>query len=111
MWQVNGGNQLIMYEGDYNINLPFIITNVTVGTSSAEKIIITIRKTINSEALITKEYANVSNNTVVFVLTAADTALLPAGNYVYSVQWVKTGTGAFSNTIIPAGELKVVAHA
>lgn len=111
MWQVNGGNQLVMYEGDYNINLPFIITNVTIGTSSVEKIKITIRKNISSEVLVTKEYANISSNTVTFTLTSAETALLPAGDYVYSVVWTKTGTGAFSNTIIPAGEFKVVAHA
>ena len=109
MWQVNNSNQLIMNEGDYNINLPFIITNVTV--ASGDHLIITIKRDITSDTLITKNYTGITDNTFNFTLTSSETALLPAGEYKYSLRWTGgTGASAFATTIIAEAKLTVVAH-
>lgn len=100
MWQSNDIN-IQMTEGDYGIELPITISGVTLGASDALKVTIAHGET----AIIEKEFTNISNNTINLVLTESESALLPIGTYVYSIDWYQNG--AFLCNIVPMALFKV----
>lgn len=102
-WYVNGNN-LQMAEGDYGIALPVTITGVTF--VAADSVKLTFKDRMNGNTILTKDFTNISQNTVSLELTAAESALLPVGSYVYSLDWHQNG--AFMCNIIPCATLKVV---
>lgn len=101
MWAVSG-NYLTMCEGDWGVQLPVTISGVTFSNNDAVKIVIKKGDTV----LITKDYDNISQNTVNLELTEAESSLLPVGNYTYSLDWYQDG--AFMCNIIPTAAFKVV---
>ena len=101
MWAVSG-NYLTMCEGDWGVQLPVTISGVTFSNNDAVKIVIKKGDTV----LITKDYDNISQNTVNLELTEAESALLPVGSYTYSLDWYQDG--AFMCNIIPTAAFKVV---
>ena len=104
MWVVDGVD-LTMTEGDYGIAVPMTIHDVALTASDTFKI--TVKPGKNQTALIEKEYSEITNNTVQFSLTAAESALLKAGvTYVYSLDWYQEGS--FLCNLIPAATIKVV---
>ena len=103
MWVVNK-QTLQMVEGDWGIELPISIDGVTL--TASDEVLITIKTEKNGETVLTKNYENVSENTIDFSLTEAETALLPVGSYVYSLDWYQDG--AFMCNIIPSAAFKVV---
>ena len=103
MWNVNG-NDITMTEGDYGLELPITFSDVTLTNADAVKL--TIKATPNGTALIEKTFTGISENTVNFKLTAAESALLPVGKYVYVLDWYQDGE--FFCNAIPMAAFKVV---
>ena len=102
MWGVIGNN-LQMAEGDYGLTLPITISGTEL--TAADTIKLTIKRTRNGEAIIERDMIP-SENTVNFTITAAESAQLPVGVYVYALDWYRNGQ--FMCNIIPIGTLKVV---
>lgn len=103
MWVV-AGNTLQMAEDDYGLALPVTIEGTTLGENDSIRIV--IKKRIDGNVILTKEFTNITQNTVELVLTEAESELLPVGSYVYSLDWYQDGT--FMCNIILSGVLKVV---
>lgn len=102
MWGVIGNN-LQMAEGDYGLTLPITISGTEL--TAADTIKLTIKAAKDGEAIIEREMIP-TDNTVSFTITAAETALLTVGVYVYALDWYRGGQ--FMCNIIPIGTLKVV---
>jgi hypothetical protein len=102
-WSVNGQN-LAMAEGDYGIKLPVTIKGTTLGAQDSIKL--TFKAAVNGEEILSKEFDGIIDNTVSLELTEEESALLPVGAYVYSLDWYQSGN--FMCNIIPSASLKVV---
>lgn len=96
MWNVNGIT-LNMTEGDWGVKLPVTVTGVTFTANDSVRIKIQRDET----TIIEKEYTNITNNTFDLEFTEAESALLPVGSYLYSLDWYQDG--AFMCNIIPSG--------
>lgn len=103
MWDVRN-NDLTMTEGDFGIILPVTINGATLETD--DSIRLTIKDTQNGEAIVTKEFSNIVDNTFDFEISETETALLKVGVYVYSLDWFQNGN--FMCNIIPCAKFKVV---
>ena len=106
MWAVNG-NDLRMCEGDWGVQLPITISGVTF--SNNDELILTVKEKLNGTTLITKNYTNITQNTITLEVTEVESALLKVGVYVYSLDWFQNG--AFLCNIIPTAIFKVVEKA
>lgn len=106
MWNVNGNN-LTMCEGDFGVHLPITITGPTFTSSDAVKL--TVKNDINGDTIIEKDFDNIQQNTINLILTASESALLPVGKYVYSLDWYQSGQ--FLCNVIPTAVFKVVGKA
>ena len=102
-WNVTGQN-LSIVEGDFGIALPVEIGGVTLGAQDSIKL--TFKAAVNGEAILAKEFDGIIDNTVSLELTEEETALLPVGAYVYSLDWYQSGN--FMCNIIPSASFKVV---
>ena len=102
-WNVTGQN-LSIVEGDFGIALPVEIGGVTLGAQDSIKL--TFKTAVNGEEILTKEFDGIIDNTVSLELTEEETALLPVGAYVYSLDWYQSGN--FMCNIIPSASFKVV---
>lgn len=96
MWNVNGIT-LNMTEGDWGVKLPVTVTGVTFTANDSVRVKIQRDET----TIIEKEYTNITNNTFDLEFTEAESALLPVGSYLYSLDWYQDG--AFMCNIIPSG--------
>ena len=96
MWNVNGIT-LNMTEGDWGVKLPVTVTGVTFTANDSVRIKIQQDET----TIIEKEYTNITQNTFDLEFTEAESALLPVGSYLYSLDWYQDG--AFMCNIIPSG--------
>lgn len=96
MWNVNGIT-LNMTEGDWGVKLPVTVTGVTFAANDSVRIKIQRDET----TIIEKEYTNITQNTFDLEFTEAESALLPVGSYLYSLDWYQDG--AFMCNIIPSG--------
>ena len=103
MWNVTGTN-LQMAEGDYGIALPVTISGTTL--TENDSIRFTFKNNPNGETILTKEYTEISQNTVQLVLSEAESELFPIGVYFFSLDWYQSGV--FMCNIIPQAVLKVV---
>lgn len=101
MWIVINNN-LSMAEGDWGIQLPITITGATFAANDSVRVTIKSGET----TVIQKDYTDITNNTVNLEFTDAESALLPVGSYLYSLDWYQNG--AFMCNIIPSAVLKVV---
>ena len=103
MWNVTG-TSLQMVEGDYGIQLPVTVSGTTLTASDSLRFV--FKTAPNGETILTKEYTNITQNTVNLELTDAESALFSVGNYFYSLDWYQSGV--FMCNIIPQAVLKVV---
>ena len=103
MWNANGNN-LQMCEGDWGIQLPVKVDNITFAASDVLRF--TFKDQKNGNLLLTKEYANIQQNTVNLEFTEAETSVFAVGTFVYALDWYQDG--AFMCNIIPSALLKVV---
>ncbi|MBO5143035.1 MAG: hypothetical protein J6C46_08650 [Clostridia bacterium] len=95
--------KLEMTEGDYGTALPMVISGGVLDTD--EKIKISIYDYKTHVIKVVKEYSNITNGTFDFSLTKEESALLPVGDYVYSVEWFQEDT--FVGTLINAEDFTV----
>ncbi len=103
MWAAMGQG-LEMTEGDWGIQLPITVNGVTFAANDEIKLIIKNKR--NGDTILEKTYGNITDNTINLELTEAESALLPAGAYVYSLDWYQDG--AFLCNVIPLASFKVV---
>lgn len=103
-WSVNGNN-LTICEGDWGVQLKVNLGEEMVLTAS-DKVLFTFKTQKNGEVLFTKEYGDIQDNIVWLEFTEAESAQLPVGTYVYSLDWYQDG--AFLCNITPSALLKVV---
>ena len=103
MWSVNK-NDLTMAENDFGIKLPITISGMTFAAGDCIRIV--IKKAVNGAEILTKEFTNIQQNTIDLELTAAESALLPIGKYVYRLDVYENGN--FLCNLIPSAALKVV---
>ena len=106
MWAVSGIN-LQMAEGDYGISLPITVHGTELGGNDSLKVTIKTRK--NGETILEKNFSDIEDNTVELELTQTESAKLPVGVYVYSLDWYQNGI--FMCNIILCGMFKVVGKA
>lgn len=78
--------KITMIEGDFGIVLPITISAEQELTPS-DKFSINIYKDLDGEALVSKEYSNLTDNTIEFKLTLEESLKLPVGNYIYDIDW------------------------
>lgn len=103
MWAVSGIN-LQMAEGDYGISLPITVHGTELGGNDSLRVTIKTRK--NGETILEKNYSDIEDNTVELELTQTESAKLPAGVYVYSLDWYQNGI--FMCNIVLCSLFKVV---
>lgn len=87
-----------MCEGDYGIELPISIDGAEL--TDGDNLMITIKDVINGTQYLQKSFTDALS------LTAAESALLPVGRYVYALDWYHNTT--FLCNIIPKAPFKVV---
>ena len=104
MWKVNQTN-LSMVEGDYGLALPITVRGTTL--AAGDSISFKVKKLSNRETVLDKTFANSENNTFSFEITSTETARLPAGDYVYVLDWYRNGV--FMCNIIRDGVFRVEA--
>ena len=102
MWIVNSMG-IKMAEGDYGVGLDFVIDGATLTTDDSIKF--TFKDAINGTTILEKEITAPESNTITLELTAAESALLPIGQYVYSMDWYQNGE--FLCNLVLAGILTV----
>lgn len=97
------GKKIVMTEEDYGLYLPIRIIGATF--ESNDKIKLYIKQKKDGESLIEKEFLNIADNTINFVLTEQESALLPKGTYIYVLDWYRDEE--FLCNIVPSGVLEV----
>ena len=102
MWTILAGQTIQMVDGDYGLELPIMINGVTLGGS--DEIMLKIAR--GNDVLIEKTYGNISDNKVNPVLSEAETALLPVGNYCWGLDWYRDGV--FMCNVVARNGFKVV---
>ena len=102
------GNNLTMTEEDFGVELP-VTVDVGVTLSELDEIELVVKDKLHGEDLITKTFSNIVNNTVSLVISRAESALLPIGDYVYRLDWLQAGH--FMCNVIDAAKFKVVKKA
>ncbi len=103
MWAVSGIN-LQMAEGDYGISLPITVHGTELGGNDSLRVTIKTRK--NGETILEKNFSDIEDNTVELELTQTESAKLPVGVYVYSLDWYQNGI--FMCNIVLCSLFKVV---
>lgn len=103
MWIANNLD-FKMVEGDWGVELPITFEDITLTASDELKFV--IKSASDGDVLVTKVFTNISENTINLALTASETALLPVGTYVYSLDWYQSG--AFMCNLVPCGVFRVV---
>ena len=103
MWKV-AGQTIKMTEGDYGIKLPITISGVTF--TAQDSVLFTLKTGDNGNTLLTKNFNNITQNTINLELTEAESNSLSVGDYVYSLDWYQDGV--FLCNIIPTAAFKVV---
>lgn len=103
MWVATGKN-LQMSEGDYGVALQYKMKGITFDVADSVKI--TIKTDLDGAELVTKTYSNIQNNTVPISFTAAESAKLKPGDWVYILDWYRDGT--FMYNIVNGASFKVV---
>lgn len=105
MWKTKkNSTEISMTEGDFGISVPY---KVTIGAiiDTADSVLMTIKTEKNGEALFTKTFTDIANNTIDLSFTEAESEQLEVGSYLYTMDWYK-GT-QFYYCIVDDGKLKV----
>lgn len=98
-------SEIEMVEGDYGLTLPITLQNSNTTFSKEDCFSIKIFKEIDGKPIITKEYSNISNNTIEFSLTQEESNLLPKGRYYYDIDWFQDNN--FLGNIVRKKRFKV----
>lgn len=106
MWEVKDTN-IKMTVGDYGVALPFNFHDITI--SSGDAMLVTIKRFPNGAAKIEKSFFEITGGKIDLVFTAEESAELPVGKYVYSLDWYHDG--AFKCCLIDKARFEVVGKA
>ena len=101
-WSTSG-TTIRMAEGDYGVALPFSVKGTTIAASDSIKFV--FKAEPNGEAILTKEYTNLTNNAAGLSFTAAESELFDPGTYCYTVAWYHEGV--FQCNLVENGVFKV----
>lgn len=96
-----------MAEDDFGVALEVEIKGTTFGTDDEFRV--AIKDDINGETLVEKTFSNISDNKFYLLLTEEDSVKLPVGNYVYLLDWYRSGVLMYN--IIPSALWRVVEKA
>lgn len=96
-----------MTVGDYGIGLPIKISGVDFGEQDSVKLRISSARTLTEKLSLV--FAEITDNTVELSITESQSELLPAGDYVYALDWYRDEV--FMCNIIPQGAFRVVKKA
>lgn len=103
MWYTKA-NDIQMTEGDFGIDLPIKIIGPTF--DEYDQVKLTVKDRMNGTTILEKFFSDVQENEIKLVLTASESARLPVGIYVYSLDWYQDGH--FLCNLLPASVYKVV---
>ena len=102
------GKTIVMDEGDYGLSLPFKISGGDILSTDTIKFTIKANE-YDEEAKISKTYTNLTSEDESFVfdfsLSESESALLPAGDYLYGLKQYRNGE--FLNTIRKSATFRV----
>lgn len=102
-WSVHGEN-LQMVEGDYGLALPIDIVGTTL--TEHDSIRMVFKDSMNGSTLLTKEFSEISENSIILSLSESESAIFAVGSYVYSLDWYQDGS--FMCNIVTAATFRVV---
>lgn len=88
MWTAKeDGSYMQMAVGDFGIQLPFSVSDVTL--TQSDTIRFAFARPDGSGVVLTKNYNNPQNNTVNLEFTEAESALFSVGKYLFSMDWYR----------------------
>ena len=101
MWNCTG-TSISMARGDFGIKLPITVSGVTFNQYDELRL-----KIVQGGAeVLSLTFSNIQQSTVQLELTEAQTALLPVGEYQYSLDWYQNSV--FMCNVIPFSSFRVV---
>jgi hypothetical protein len=92
-----------MTEGDYGVAVPYTAVDADM-SAEGNKLKFTFKKGKNGPVILEKEYTP-SGNRVELEFSSAESALFPAGAYVYSLDWYVHDS--FLSCLIENAQLRV----
>ena len=101
MWNCSGQN-IQMTRSDFGIELPITVSGATFAAADNLR----LRITKNGAEVLVKTFADIRDNTVALILTAAESDALDVGDYVWTLDWYQGD--AFLCNVIQAAQFKVV---
>lgn len=104
MWTVRDNINISMDEGDWGVELPISVSGITI--TSSDSLRLSILDGYDGPAIITKEYSNLSNNTINLELTQQESAKLKPRSYVWRLDWYQDEN--FQCNLIKGASFKVV---
>lgn len=106
MWAIisDDGAHVSFVEGDYGIALNYTVDGIEISPDDSIKV--TVKDEKNGTEILTKDITGIEDNKIPLSFTAAESALLPVGKYVYTLDWYKNGD--FLCNIVNNALLKVV---
>ena len=108
-WKVLGPNEdvLQMTEGDFGVALKMSLIDYPISASDSVDFVVVDK--IHGDEIVKKTYTSIENNAVNIELTAAESALLEPGEYVYRADWYQDGV--FMDNLSRVGIFRVVVKA
>ena len=96
-----------MTEGDFGNALKINLNKITI--SENDRFDFVVCDQVHGEEIVKKTFTDVTGGAVYLELTAAESALLPVGVYVYRIDWYQGAV--FMNNLSSVGIFEVVVKA
>ena len=87
-----------MVEGDFGLTLPITLNVGNTVFGVEDHFAINIFKELDEKPIVTKEYSNISDNTIEFSLTQEESNKLAKGKYYYDIDWFQ-GNSFLGNVV------------
>lgn len=94
-----------MTEGDFGIVLPIKINIDGTELTNNDKFVLKIFEEINGEAIMTKEFESIIDNTIELKFTQEESKQLEVGSYYYDLDWFQENN--FLSNILAKKTFKV----
>ena len=106
MWALitEDGANISMVEGDYGIILPISVSGIEIGFDDVIKV--TVKDGKNGNTIVEKNFTGIEDNVIPLSFSAAESADLTVGKYVYNLDWYHNSV--FLCNIVNCAMLKVV---
>ncbi|MGX8704090.1 MAG: hypothetical protein ACSW8H_06535 [bacterium] len=106
MWKVSNDN-ISVSRGDFGIGLQFSVAGVPV--QSGDSLRVVIKQCVGGPVLISKEFTDISGGSFEMSFTEEEAQNLKPGNYVWRLDWFKSGV--FQDCLVENAAFKVVMRA